>query len=72
MYKLILILIFKNMCFLASNYKLKECVHIQLLFFLNAVIVQTVASLKSKVDGAAIPAPKKADIRAKIALLQVF
>lgn len=71
MYKLILILILK-MCFLASNYKLKECVHIQLLFFLNAVIVQTVASLKSKVDGAAIPAPKKADIRAKIALLQVF
>lgn len=36
----------------------------------GSLLEKTVASLKSKVDGAAIPAPKKADIRAKIALLQ--
>lgn len=36
----------------------------------GSLLEKTVASLKCKVDGAAIPAPKKADIRAKIALLQ--
>lgn len=36
----------------------------------GSLLEKTVASLKSRVDGAAIPAPKKADIRAKIALLQ--
>ena len=34
--------------------------------------LQTVASLKSRVDSASIPAAKKADIRAKISVLQVL
>lgn len=36
----------------------------------GSLLEKTVASLKSRVDGAAIPAPKKAEIRVKIALLQ--
>ncbi|GMY18046.1 alanine--tRNA ligase [Fagus crenata] len=35
------------------------------------VLEKTVASLKSRVDSASIPAAKKADIRAKIAILQI-
>lgn len=51
------------------------CVHI-FCYLLSVRILfsslQTVASLKSRVDSAPIPAAKKADIRAKIAILQVL
>jgi hypothetical protein len=51
------------------------CVHI-LCYLLSVTILffslQIVASLKSRVDSAPIPAAKKADIRAKIAILQVL
>ena len=56
-----------------SNYNVQSPVtSCHLLSIKSVASLQTVASLKSRVDSASIPAAKKADIRAKISVLQVL
>lgn len=56
-----------------SNYNVQSAVtSCHLLSVKSVASLQTVASLKSRVDSASIPAAKKADIRAKISILQVL